>query len=209
MRHLSKTAIYVAVLLLMFLVLTTFKEPILAADQALFTVINSFSNPVLDFVFIPLTYYGSLFFWLFLIFVFWIKNDKKISVYLLFAFAIDIFMSSSLKWLFQRSRPEGLMKYFILPESDLGSSFPSGHAEKAFSGSVILSKFYEPRIFFYGIAALTAISRVYVGAHYPLDIIFGSVVGLLVGNIVLSLPTKHVEEKIQRLVYELKSGLKH
>jgi len=209
MKHLSKTAVYVAVLLFMFLLLTAFREPILAADQSLFVVINSLSNPLLDFIFVPLTYYGSTLFWLFMIFLFWIKNDKKISVHLIYAFAIDLFMSMSLKWFFQRDRPEGLLRHFVLSESDFGSSFPSGHAEKAFSGSAILSKFYQPKLAFYGIAALTALSRIYIGAHYPIDVLFGSVIGLMAGNIALSLPTKHVEEKINRLVHELKSGLKN
>jgi len=58
-------------------------------------------------------------------------------------------------------------------------SFPSGHATVSFACATVLS-FYAPRAApaFYLLAAAIAWSRVYVGVHYPLDVLGGAALGL-------------------------------
>jgi undecaprenyl-diphosphatase len=58
-------------------------------------------------------------------------------------------------------------------------SFPSGHATVSFACATVLS-FYAPRAApaFYALAAAIAWSRVYVGVHYPLDVLGGAALGL-------------------------------
>jgi undecaprenyl-diphosphatase len=58
-------------------------------------------------------------------------------------------------------------------------SFPSGHATVSFGCATMLS-FYAPRAApaFYVLAAAIAWSRVYVGVHYPLDVLAGATLGL-------------------------------
>ncbi|MDP9285952.1 MAG: phosphatase PAP2 family protein [Actinomycetota bacterium] len=78
------------------------------------------------------------------------------------------------------------------------SSFPAGHAATAFAGAVVLSV-VAPRLApaFLGLAVLIAISRVYVGVHYPTDVLAGAVLGALVGAAgaaVLRLPALHPRE---------------
>ena len=62
------------------------------------------------------------------------------------------------------------------------SSFPAGHAATAFAGAVLLS-FVAPRLapLFCVLAALIGFSRVYVGVHYPTDVLAGAVLGAAVG----------------------------
>jgi undecaprenyl-diphosphatase len=62
------------------------------------------------------------------------------------------------------------------------SSFPSGHAATSFACATVLSAF-EPRLRvpLYALAALIALSRTYVGVHFPLDVVAGAAWGLLVG----------------------------
>lgn len=69
-----------------------------------------------------------------------------------------------------------------------GSSFPSNHAANSFAGATTLS-FLFPHfsIFFFVYAALVAVSRVYVGVHYPFDIMFGALVGCFVSLSILLL----------------------
>lgn len=64
------------------------------------------------------------------------------------------------------------------------SSFPAGHAATAFAGALLLS-WVERRIApaLFGLAALIAISRVYVGVHYPTDVLGGAALGLAVGGL--------------------------
>jgi undecaprenyl-diphosphatase len=58
-------------------------------------------------------------------------------------------------------------------------SFPSGHATVSFACATVMS-FYAPRAApaFYALAAAIAWSRVYVGVHYPLDVLGGAALGL-------------------------------
>jgi undecaprenyl-diphosphatase len=60
-------------------------------------------------------------------------------------------------------------------------SFPSGHAATSFACATTLS-FFAPRLApaFFVLAAAIAWSRVYVGVHYPLDVLAGAVLGVAV-----------------------------
>ena len=59
------------------------------------------------------------------------------------------------------------------------ASFPSTHATNAFAGAYALSRaFPAARSMWWALAALVAIARVYVGVHYPLDVMIGGLVGL-------------------------------
>jgi undecaprenyl-diphosphatase len=65
----------------------------------------------------------------------------------------------------------------------LDLSFPSGHAATSFAGATLLA-WYVPRLALplYALAALVAWSRVYVGVHYPIDILIGAVLGVVVAT---------------------------
>jgi undecaprenyl-diphosphatase len=65
-------------------------------------------------------------------------------------------------------------------------SFPSGHAAFFFALSTIVY-FYNKKagLLFFLASFLISISRVFVGIHWPLDIVAGAVVGVLVGTLVL------------------------
>ena len=60
-------------------------------------------------------------------------------------------------------------------------SFPSGHSATSFACAYLLGWLTPlPKVPLYVLAALIASSRVYVGVHYPLDVIGGALVGLAV-----------------------------
>lgn len=78
-------------------------------------------------------------------------------------------------------------------------SFPSGHAATAFVLAGVLSKYLKLNSFRYhraftfcviSLATLTALSRVVVGVHWPLDIIVGSIWGWYSATIILKLSFK-------------------
>lgn len=91
---------------------------------------------------------------------------------------------------FDRERPARKIEDIqILGPKLQFSSFPSGHTMSAFALAVILSERYPfLSLFLYLIAFLVGISRIYVGAHYPLDVLVGCFLGIICAKAVLILP---------------------
>jgi len=105
-----------------------------------------------------------------------------------------------LKHLVGRPRP-----YEVLPEivrlipPPSGSSFPSGHAASAFAAAVIMY-LYLPKKF--GIPALLlataiALSRLYLGVHYPSDVLAGAVIGSAIAGAVYVVDKKFIEPRMK------------
>lgn len=88
-----------------------------------------------------------------------------------------------LKQTFDRARPPladpNLDAIGIVPTS---ASFPSGHAATAFAAAVAIG-LVHPRLRkpLLAVAAVVALSRVYLGVHYVLDVLAGTVLGVAVG----------------------------
>lgn len=70
-------------------------------------------------------------------------------------------------------------------------SFPSSHATTAFAGAVVLA-FLLPRLWplFFAAAALVAFSRLYVGVHYPTDVLAGAALGAAFASAVIAILQK-------------------
>jgi undecaprenyl-diphosphatase len=69
-------------------------------------------------------------------------------------------------------------------------SFPSGHSAVSFGMALVISYFYPIiwiQIVSYFVAAFISLSRVYVEEHYPLDVIFGAVLGTSIAALLLPL----------------------
>jgi undecaprenyl-diphosphatase len=99
----------------------------------------------------------------------------------------DQLSSSVIKALVDRPRPCHLLANVrLLVDCGAGLSFPSSHAVNHFAAALVLS-YFLPRgtWWFFGYASLAAFTRVYVGVHYPLDVIGGAVVGVACGAVVL------------------------
>jgi membrane-associated phospholipid phosphatase len=96
----------------------------------------------------------------------------------------DQLSSSLFKPLFDRMRPceafGNLGMVNMLVGMKTSPSFPSGHATNSMAVALFFAHFYPRRRLYYFIAAATvAFSRVYVGVHYPLDVVAGALLGCL------------------------------
>jgi len=87
---------------------------------------------------------------------------------------------SIFKPLVGRSRPYVLYTDIeVIGIRQSNASFPSTHASNAFAGAYAMSRaFPAGRAIFWTIAVLVAVARVYVGVHYPSDVVFGGLIGL-------------------------------
>ncbi len=95
------------------------------------------------------------------------------------ALAAGMLSALALKCAIGRERPPG----FERPRYD--SSFPSGHTTAAFAMAYVYGDQYPKlRIPLYIAAASVGISRIYVGEHYPSDVLAGAVLGTLAGLVV-------------------------
>jgi membrane-associated phospholipid phosphatase len=89
-----------------------------------------------------------------------------------------------IKALFRRRRPFiDIVRALVVGRRPDGWSFPSGHSAAAFSGAWVLSTIWPSRApLFFTLAASVGFSRVYVGAHYPSDVISGAMSGLVIAE---------------------------
>jgi len=84
-----------------------------------------------------------------------------------------------IKEIFQRLRPCNALPDVLTPLGCTGTfSFPSNHALNNFAVAVFFSMLYQKaKWYLYAAAAFIAISRVYLGLHYPSDVLGGAIIG--------------------------------
>lgn len=99
----------------------------------------------------------------------------------------DPLTSRVLKSLFQRERPCHLVHTPHLLDACSDSwSFPSTHAVNIFSEATVIALIYpKAGPWAYSFALAVGISRVYIGVHYPFDVLGGAVIGTIVGLLIV------------------------
>ena len=158
-------------------------------DKTLFLFINgSLANPVTDFLmplitndtFLRLLYASAL------LLLFW-KGDCRLRKMIVASIIVMVFTdqiaAGILKPLIGRLRPcHELADINLLVNCGAGKAMPSAHAANAFGQAAVFGALTIPaRKYLWGFASLVALSRVFVGVHYPADIFVGMLVGILVG----------------------------
>ncbi len=158
-------------------------------DLTIFHFINqTISNLIFDKFFVFIT---DLRHWIIAYIILWfilfIKGGTKgkiaaISVIFLVIIS-DQISSHLLKNLFERIRPcNALDQVNLLISRTHSYSFPSSHAVNNFAVATFFYKLY-PKLkwILFTAAGLVALSRPYVGVHYPSDILGGAIIGILIG----------------------------
>jgi len=140
---------------------------------------SSFLDQILPWV----TYLGSHFAVIFFILLSWIlTKQRKIFRRLLPLYGIQCVVIYGLKFLVKRERPlfflEMASKLSKGPGEILDPSFPSAHAALSFMMATLLAHWFPRfRILFFLVAAFIGWTRIYLGVHYPTDVIAGALLG--------------------------------
>lgn len=161
--------------------------------QLLLWLKEAFSHPVLDEIMIFVSSLGNKgFFWiaigvLFLLFGFRKKIWRSRGLLVLFSLAANFLACNViLKPLVDRTRPYYVLDYtpLIPPVGD--PSFPSGHTSASFAAATAIYCINKKwGIAAYLLAAVMGFSRLYLGVHFPTDVLFGAVVGMVAAKIVV------------------------
>ncbi len=165
-------------------------------DTALFYFFNgSLSNPIFDFIMPIITNQD---YWaipiLILVFGFSFKGGSRgritFALLILSVIATDAIAAQFIKPIVGRLRPSHAIidSINLLVHKGGKYSFVSNHAANMFCAATVLTYFYYKwKYVFYISATLVAFSRIYVGVHYPGDVIFGGLFGYGIAWMVISL----------------------
>ena len=157
-----------------------------ALDLKIFFLINqTLSNPVFDSI-MPLITNKNNWILIIIILLFYlaIMNGRRGQIAFVILIVVvgftDSFSTFILKPYFGRIRQShDIYEYINLLVGKGGKwSMPSNHAANISAIAVVLSYFYDKmKIPLYSLAVIIAFSRVYVGVHYPADVLVGGLIG--------------------------------
>ena len=119
------------------------------------------------------------------------RGQQRTGLAILASLVFGLIIALIFQYLAFRPRPEAVR--FLMPTPSF-PSYPSGHATAAFGVAIVIGLAYR-RWHWWGlaliVATLVAISRVYLGHHYPSDILGGAVLGAAVGAACYGLFGRH------------------
>jgi membrane-associated phospholipid phosphatase len=157
-------------------------------DARIFLLLNlKGSRPFwLDRLMLVFTQVGSGFFALGLALTLYLFGPRLLGYELMLGTLSLWMVVEILKLIVNRSRPFiRLTQARVLGLRALGRSFPSGHTSQAFFMATLITQYFHTNILvaslLYSLAALVGITRMYVGAHYPRDVIAGAILGSVWG----------------------------
>ena len=167
--------------------MTLLKEWILNFDHSIFFFFQHLQRPWLDYFLAWPTCLGTdvpaLSLLVAGIFIFDKKRSDPSIPAALTAILMTDWLTPFLKDFFHRPRPHIYWEHVNILFSKPGNdAFPSGHAAIVFAAAFTLHHYYPQKMrWIYAAAVWIALTRIYVGAHYPTDLIGGALLGAACG----------------------------
>ena len=134
---------------------------------------------------------GDVILWLgIIVLLYFYKGKKTMALYVFVLFVVSVLVLL-MKLYFMRERPSPEDFRVILDA--VGYSMPSGHASRSFASAVFLHPFMGRfKIFMWGLMLFVGFSRLFVGVHYPSDVLVGALVGCAVGLLGIMVEKKYM-----------------
>ncbi len=160
-------------------------------DESIFRDLNQAgSNLGLDVVMVAITIIGMTYVLVFVGPLLWWRKHRELGFDVIVLIIISDLVVEALKLLFARERPFNVLENVNTlswgPFTTATSlSFPSGHASRAFAMATLIAFGTKHRVgaTAFVLAALIGVSRIYLGLHWPTDVLGGAVVGVLLAII--------------------------
>lgn len=185
----------------------------LKGDTWAFLQINNHHSASFNKLMIWLTEYGREVFWIvviLLMFIFGGWSGRKTAIIIAISILVLIPLGTIAKDIIARYRP-AIPKSDFLIAADNDYSFPSGHAVVVSAGAAVALALFRDTYKKLAISVLLAIeaafvciSRVYVGGHYPLDVLGGILLGVGVAFIFVG-----IEGHLESLYLSMRKISKH
>ena len=142
--------------------------------------------PWLDWIMLGLTQIGNFIFALVVAMILFLIGNYLLAYELVLGILTLGLLVQIMKILIRRVRPYNKLENIrIVGSRASGHSFPSGHTGQSFLMATLMAHYYNVDIYLwfvlYGIALLVGITRIYVGMHYPRDVIGGAILGTVWG----------------------------
>ncbi len=169
--------------------------------EILLWIQNNLRNDLLTPVMIFITSMGNAgIVWILLSVGFLIpKKTRPVGIMILCALVLSVVIDNLIiKNLVGRARPfDAVEGIYCLVDKPTDYSFPSGHTCSSFAAAMVVVLCFKKWYVYFAVilAALIGFSRLYVGVHYPTDVIFAMVTGILIGIIVVITGEKIIEHK--------------
>ena len=158
-----------------------------ALELSILHFIQRFATPLLDHLFLALTVLGEPVAILVPILVIYYCCNKKMGLFLAFSCLTSHGVNSGLKALIGRARPIGQPGVRSLrTQTAGGSSLPSGHTQGAVTLLYSIYKFVKQKAMLavaVVLGAAVALSRLYLGLHWPTDVVAGFLLAVLVSEV--------------------------
>jgi membrane-associated phospholipid phosphatase len=160
-------------------------------DVRLFTLFNTRGYPKwLDRLMWLATQLGSLLAALLGAGLLFILNYRRLAFEIVFSSLLLWLLVETIKALADRERPfRTLEETRVIGREEIGHSFPSGHTTQIFFLVTLLIQRFQlgvgVALGLYVLAGLVGFTRIYVGAHYPRDVVAGAILGSIWGLLTL------------------------
>lgn len=197
----SRSFVLLAILFLIVLVLVYFQISEGFDQFVISFVAENTGNPTLDALMQLITESGDIFYLLgFGVITLIVKKTRRIGITLMILIVLSTLLTGYIKCGVDRERPtleyEGVSfpveisrdTFALFCEGGYNASFPSGHAARSIVFGIVLAYVLSQRfprgcylLFTYPV--LVSLSRIYVLEHYPMDVIGGAILGIMLTGV--------------------------